>query len=107
MRLDRRPVRFHGARTALVDRQDPLPLECCLQSLSPPRFVFCLSDGVSVGVFFPRSPRTRTSDTPVASPSSTRVSSAFAVSSAHPSLLEARELCWCEEAAKTTVTAYS
>jgi len=60
------------------------------------------------GRFLPTEPSyDRTSDTPVASPSSTRASSAFAVSSAHPSLLEARELFWCEEAAKTTVTAYS
>lgn len=65
MRLDRRLARFHGARTALVDRQDPLSLECCLQSLSPPRFVFCLSDDVSVGVFFPRSPRTTVPLTPL------------------------------------------
>jgi len=65
MRLDRRLVRFHDARTALVDRQDPFRLRIAFRSLTPPRFVFRLSDGGSVGVFFPRSPRTTVPLTPL------------------------------------------
>jgi len=81
MRLDRRSVRFHDARTALVDRQDPLSPECCLRSLSPPKFVFRLGGGGSVGVFFPRSPRTTVPLTPLSPlPLPPAVSPAFAVS---------------------------
>jgi len=64
-----------------IDRTRRSP-ECCLRSLSPPRFGFRLGDGGSVGVFFPRSPRTTvplTSLSPLPLPPA--VSPTFAVSS--------------------------